>query len=79
LAITIIFAFYFLGCQAYEYTHASFSINDGSYGSIFYMLTGLHGFHVIVGTIFLCVCLYRLINAHFTSTNHFGFEAAIWY
>ena len=79
LCITILFAFYFIFCQAYEYTHAAFSINDGTYGSIFYMLTGLHGFHVIVGTIFLCICLYRLIDAHFTSTNHFGFEAAIWY
>ena len=79
LAITIILAFYFIGCQAYEYTHAAFSINDGSYGSIFYLLTGLHGLHVIVGTIFLIVCFYRLIMSHFTSTNHFGFEAAIWY
>lgn len=79
LFITIFLALYFIGCQAYEYIHAPFSINDGSYGSIFYLLTGLHGFHVIVGTIFLCVCLYRLIDAHFTSTNHFGFEASIWY
>lgn len=79
LGITIIFAIFFIGCQAYEYTHAAFSINDGTFGSIFYFLTGLHGFHVIVGTAFLIVCFFRLISAHFTSTNHFGFEAAIWY
>jgi cytochrome c oxidase subunit 3 len=56
LAITIFFAFCFIGCQFYEYVHAAFSINDGIYGSLFFMLTGFHGFHVIVGTVFLLVC-----------------------
>ena len=79
LLITLIFALYFILCQVFEYIHAAFSINDGVYGSIFYMLTGLHGFHVIVGTLFLAVCLARFLQNHFTSTNHFGLEAAIWY
>lgn len=54
-------------------------MNDGVYGSIFYMLTGFHGFHVIVGTIFLIVCAFRMRASHFTSNNHFAFEAAAWY
>jgi len=55
---------------------ASFTISDSIYGSVFYMATGFHGLHVIIGTIFLIVSLYRLINYHFTQTHHFGFEAA---
>ncbi len=52
---------------------------DAIYGSTFFMATGFHGFHVIIGTIFLAVCLYRAIKGHFTPTRHFGFEAAAWY
>jgi heme/copper-type cytochrome/quinol oxidase subunit 3 len=62
--------------QAFEYKHAAFTISDGIYGSVFYMATGFHGFHVIVGTLFLIVCFYRLVNYHFTQQHHFGFEAA---
>jgi len=79
LAITIVLAVIFTGFQAYEYLEAPFSITDGIYGTTFYTTTGLHGFHVILGTIFLIVCLYRLINYHFTKQHHFGFEAAAWY
>lgn len=79
LGITILFAFCFIACQFYEYVHAAFSINDGIYGSLFFMLTGFHGFHVIVGTVFLTVCWFRFVNMHFTRTDHFGLEAAIWY
>ena len=43
------------------------------------MLTGFHGFHVLIGTLFLCVCLYRMVQGHFRSHHHVGFEAAIWY
>jgi len=73
---TILFGLYFITLQAYEYTYSGFSMNDGVYGSIFYMLTGFHGFHVIIGTIFLIVCTFRLRLSHFTSNNHFAFEAA---
>lgn len=76
---TILFGLYFITLQAYEYTYSGFSMNDGVYGSIFYMLTGFHGFHVIIGTIFLIVCTFRLRLSHFTSNNHFAFEAAAWY
>ena len=76
---TIVLAFYFIFCQYYEYTHATFSINDGIYGSTFFMLTGFHGFHVIVGTIFLIVCFGRFCFFHYTRTDHLSFESAIWY
>ena len=65
--------------QAYEYMHAPFPFGTNTYGSAFYMATGFHGFHVIVGTIFLIVCLTRLYAGHFTPRQHFGFEAAAWY
>ena len=69
----------FTGFQAYEYQHANFTIEDGIYPSTFYMATGFHGFHVIVGTIFLAVCLWRGKLGHFNKDHHFGFEAAAWY
>ncbi|MBX7076474.1 MAG: cytochrome c oxidase subunit 3 [Methanobacteriaceae archaeon] len=76
LILTVFLAVIFTCLQAYEYLEASFNIADGIYGSTFYMATGFHGFHVIVGTLFLTVCLVRLIKYHFTTTHHFGFEAA---
>lgn len=79
LNITIAFGVLFIFLQGYEYFWSGFAINDGVYGSIFYMLTGFHGFHVIVGTIFLIVCAFRMRASHFTSNNHFAFEAAAWY
>ena len=79
LNITIAYGIFFILLQGYEYVFSTFAINDGVYGSIFYMLTGFHGFHVIVGTIFLIVCSFRLRASHFTSNNHFAFEAAAWY
>ena len=79
LALTVALAAIFTAFQAYEYYEAPFSISDGIYGSTFFMSTGFHGFHVIIGTLFLSVCLYRLINYHFTKQHHFGFEAAAWY
>jgi cytochrome c oxidase subunit III len=65
--------------QAYEYSHAAFAFSGNIYGATFYMATGFHGFHVIVGTIFLAVCLFRLYKGDFTPKQHFGFEAAAWY
>jgi heme/copper-type cytochrome/quinol oxidase subunit 3 len=59
-----------------EYLEASFTISDCVYGSCFYIATGFHGFHVLVGTSFLFICLIRQIRFHFTANHHFGFEAA---
>jgi cytochrome c oxidase subunit 3 len=84
LWLTIILGVVFSAIQAYEYTVAPFpfkSTSDGgsSYGGAFYMATGFHGFHVLIGTIFLIVCLVRVYKGHFTTKQHFGFEAAAWY
>jgi len=79
LNFTIFLGLIFTAWQVYEYQTAPFSISDGVYGSIFYLTTGFHGFHVLVGTCFLCVCLVRLFFDQFTSDQHFGFEAAAWY
>ena len=79
LALTVFLGLCFTGLQIYEYTHAAFGFTDGIYSSTFYMATGFHGFHVIVGTIFLAVCLWRAWSGDFTPQKHFGFEAAAWY
>nr|YP_010557157.1 cytochrome c oxidase subunit 3 [Aporia hastata]UYX58334.1 cytochrome c oxidase subunit 3 [Aporia hastata] len=79
LLLTIILGFYFSILQAYEYFEAPFSISDSIYGSTFFLTTGFHGLHVIIGTIFLSTCFIRLINNHFSKNHYFGFEAAIWY
>jgi len=79
LALTISLAVIFTALQGYEYATAPFTIADGVYGSTFYMTTGFHGFHVIVGTTFIAVCLGRLCYNHFTRQSHVGFEAAAWY
>ncbi len=79
LWFTVILGLLFTSCQAYEYTHASFGFKDGVFASTFYMATGFHGVHVIVGTIFLAVCLMRAKKGHFTPEKHLGFEFAAWY
>ena len=79
LVLTVILGVCFTALQAYEYHHATFAFSDHIYGSVFYMATGFHGFHVIVGTIFLAVCLWRGKLGHFNKDHHFGFEAAAWY
>nr|WDE87260.1 cytochrome oxidase subunit 3 [Setophaga virens]WDE87262.1 cytochrome oxidase subunit 3 [Setophaga virens] len=79
LSLTVLLGFYFTALQAMEYYEAPFSIADGVYGSTFFVTTGFHGLHVIIGSTFLLVCLLRLIKYHFTSNHHFGFEAAAWY
>jgi len=76
---TLLLACLFTILQVKEYIEAPFSISDGIYGSVFYMVTGLHGFHVIIGTIFIFVCWMRHINFHFTRQHHLGFEFAAWY
>ncbi|YP_009684396.1 cytochrome c oxidase subunit III (mitochondrion) [Gopherus evgoodei] len=79
LGLTILLGLYFTVLQAMEYYEAPFTIADGVYGSTFFVATGFHGLHVIIGSTFLIVCLMRQIKYHFTSTHHFGFEAAAWY
>ena len=79
MAATIFLGIIFTGFQAFEYKTSTFSINDSVYGSIFYMATGFHGFHVLVGTLFIFFSLLRHIKYHFTVEQHFGFEAAAWY
>ncbi len=79
LGITVLLGVLFTFVQAYEYAHASFAFTGGIYPSTFYMATGFHGFHVIVGTLFLLVCWFRVRHNQFTSTHHVGFEAAAWY
>nr|QLY89553.1 cytochrome c oxidase subunit III [Rhyacophila nubila] len=79
LLITVILGVYFTMLQYMEYVEAPFSIADSIYGSSFFLTTGFHGLHVIIGTTFLLICLYRLKLNHFSSNHHFGFEAAAWY
>jgi cytochrome c oxidase subunit III len=79
LSLTILLGLTFTGVQAYEYSHAAFGFKDGIYPSTFFMATGFHGAHVIIGTIFLIVCWFRATAGHFKPDHHFGFEAAAWY
>jgi cytochrome c oxidase subunit 3 len=76
---TIALAIAFTALQGFEYVQSSFNISDGIYGSTFFMATGFHGFHVIIGTIFIIVCAIRTFHYQLTEEHHFGFEAAAWY
>ncbi|MDD9911773.1 MAG: cytochrome c oxidase subunit 3 [Alphaproteobacteria bacterium] len=69
----------FLIAQAYEYMHAGFGMSGGAYGTVFYMLTGFHGFHVLVGSIMIMVLHNRLAKGDFSEKHHFYFEATAWY
>ena len=79
LAIAILLGVAFTVLQAYEYGHAAFGFSGNIYGASFFMATGFHGAHVIIGSIFLFVCLMRALKGHFTQTSHIGFETAAWY
>nr|YP_009562238.1 cytochrome c oxidase subunit III [Cheliceroides longipalpis]QAU56484.1 cytochrome c oxidase subunit III [Cheliceroides longipalpis] len=79
LMMTWLLGLYFLMLQGFEYYMASFGISDSVYGSTFFMATGFHGFHVIVGTLFLFYMWTRVMSSQLTSSHHFGFEAAAWY
>nr|YP_010264250.1 cytochrome c oxidase subunit III [Carebara diversa]UIO59236.1 cytochrome c oxidase subunit III [Carebara diversa] len=79
LLMTIILGMYFTSLQIIEYIEAPFTLADSVYGSTFFIATGFHGLHVIIGTLFLFFCLIRMHNLHFSNTHHFGFEAAAWY
>nr|QKE61501.1 cytochrome c oxidase subunit III [Dipseliopoda sp. AJB-2020] len=79
LFFTIVLGIYFIFLQKYEYSEASFSIADSIYSSTFYLATGFHGIHVIIGTLFLSVNFMRHLNYHFSSYHHTGFEMSAWY
>ena len=79
LTVTVLLGAIFTCVQAYEYAHASFEFTSGIYGSTFFMATGFHGLHVLIGTIFLLFCLIRTAKGHFKPDHHFGLEAAAWY
>ena len=79
LTLTVLLGVLFSFVQAYEYATAPFEFSNSIYGATFFMATGFHGFHVLVGTIFLIVCLIRALRGDFTPQKHFGFEAAAWY
>jgi cytochrome c oxidase subunit 3 len=79
IALTLVFAIIFTALQGVEYRNAGFTIADGVYGSCFYFGTGFHGFHVIIGTLFIGVAFYRIIRYHMTNTHHLGFESSILY
>jgi len=80
LGLTILLGVAFTCTQLWEYTHSPFKFSGGGvYPSVFFLATGFHGFHVIVGTTFLTVCWFRARAGQFTPTRHFGFEAAAWY
>jgi len=80
LALSVLLGISFSALQVLEYTEAPFAFAGGGiYSSTFFLATGFHGFHVIIGTIFLAVCLFRAMAGHFTAERHFGFEAAAWY
>ena len=79
LIFTVLLGLLFTSVQAYEYAHAPFAFKENIFGATFFMATGFHGFHVIVGTIFLIVCLLRVYAGSFTTRQHLGFEFAAWY
>ena len=79
LVIAVVLGALFTVFQAYEYSHAAFGFGGNIYGANFFMATGFHGFHVLIGSIFLLVCLVRALKGQFTQEQHVGFEAAAWY
>lgn len=79
LWFTVLLGAAFTCCQVFEYGHAAFGFKQGIYASTFYMATGFHGFHVLVGTLFLAVCLIRAYKGTLQPGQHLGFEFAAWY
>ncbi|MAN66590.1 cytochrome c oxidase subunit 3 [uncultured Hyphomonas sp.] len=79
LVFTVLLGMVFTLLQAYEYSHAAFTYDGTLYGSAFFMATGFHGAHVVIGTIFLAICLIRLLLGGMSADKHLGFEFAAWY
>lgn len=76
---TVLLGVLFTACQVIEYAHSPFGFKDGIYASTFYLATGFHGLHVLIGTLFLAVCLIRSYRGTLTVKGHLGFEFAAWY
>nr|YP_011017948.1 cytochrome c oxidase subunit III [Anidiocerus bimaculatus]WQF69860.1 cytochrome c oxidase subunit III [Anidiocerus bimaculatus] len=79
MLITIMLGLYFSMLQLYEYIESSFCMSDSIYGSTFFLSTGFHGIHVMIGTTFIIIIMLRVKNLHFSKTHHIGFEASAWY
>nr|QGI24274.1 cytochrome c oxidase subunit III [Physidae sp. PE4] len=79
LLATLLLGLFFIFCQIMEYSEATFTISDSVFGSVFYLATGFHGFHVSMGLIMLLVCLIRLSSYHFSTNHHVGFLVSAWY
>ena len=79
LISTLFLGIYFTSLQIIEYSISRFSISDGRFGTVFFVRTGFHGFHVLVGTIFLFICCIRIIKLRYNIIHHVGFEIALWY
>ena len=79
LALTVLLGVYFTFIQLLEYIEAPFTFSDSVYGRTFFIATGFHGLHVIVGTLFLLIMYIRLTGCRFSKLHHFGFEASAWY
>nr|UYA98127.1 cytochrome c oxidase subunit 3 [Linognathus vituli] len=79
LLLTVSLGLVFSSLQLWEYMESSFTISDSAYGSMFFIMTGFHGVHVILGTVFLLVSLSRAYSGHFSYAHHMGLEAGIWY
>ena len=77
LCITIFLAVVFMGCQFYEYVTSSFCIADGVFSTNFYMITGLHGFHVVIGIIMILISFARVLEFHFTADSFLGLEFSV--
>nr|YP_010988497.1 cytochrome c oxidase subunit III [Seriana bacilla]WAM61616.1 cytochrome c oxidase subunit 3 [Seriana sp. 'barna']WOR80602.1 cytochrome c oxidase subunit 3 [Seriana bacilla] len=79
MILTVILGIYFSLLQLYEYIESPFCISDSVYGATFFMATGFHGLHVMIGTMFILVSMIRMVNLHFSKDHHVGFEASAWY
>jgi cytochrome c oxidase subunit III len=79
LILTAILGATFISGQAWEYTHAPFSLKTGTFGSTFFTLTGFHGLHVVVGIILIVICYIRAMRGSFNQEHHFAVEAATMY
>jgi cytochrome c oxidase subunit 3 len=77
--VTVLLAAVFTALQGIEYMNAGFTIADGAYGSTFYMATGFHGLHVLIGTLFIGVAFFRVLSYQLTDHHHLGFESSILY